>query len=127
MTEILHKVSKPIRANKKTTIPEHIAIIMDGNRRYAKKENLTLEDGHIAGAKNLLKITEAAVKLGVKVLTVYAFSTENWLRSDPEIQSLFYIFEVYYVQKINVWVCQIPILKYFLYIIFLQSEKSFFS
>lgn len=76
-------------------IPEHVAIIMDGNRRFAEKENMTTEQGHIEGAKNLLKITEAAVVLGIKVLTVYAFSTENWLRSDPEIQSLFHIFELY--------------------------------
>ena len=76
-------------------IPEHVAIIMDGNRRYARKEKLSTEEGHISGAKNLLKITEAAATLGIKVLTVYAFSTENWLRSDPEIQSLFHIFEVY--------------------------------
>ena len=82
--------------NKKPTrVPHHVAIIMDGNRRYAKKENLDTEKGHIAGAKNLLKITEAAADMGVKILTVYAFSTENWLRSDPEIQSLFHIFELY--------------------------------
>jgi len=76
-------------------IPKHVAIIMDGNRRYAKKESINVEEGHIAGAKNLLKITECAVSLGIKFLTVFAFSTENWLRSDPEIQSLFHIFELY--------------------------------
>lgn len=95
MTEMLHKACENSTSYKKNNIPEHVAIIMDGNRRYAKKENLTIEEGHIAGAKNLLKITEASLKLGIKVLTVYAFSTENWLRSDPEIQSLFNIFEVY--------------------------------
>ena len=77
------------------SIPKHIAIIMDGNRRYARKNNISIEKGHIAGAENLLKITEEAVNLGVEVLTVYAFSTENWLRSDPEIQSLFHTFEIY--------------------------------
>jgi undecaprenyl diphosphate synthase len=80
---------------KHIAVPHHVAIIMDGNRRYAKKENLETEKGHVAGAKNLLKVTEAAAEMGVKILTVYAFSTENWLRSDPEIQSLFHIFELY--------------------------------
>ena len=94
MTQMLEPLSLKEKAKNMST-PNHIAIIMDGNRRYAKKENLTLEEGHIAGAKNLLKITEAALKQQVKILTVYAFSTENWLRSDPEIQALFHIFELY--------------------------------
>lgn len=84
--------SKQTKGNK---TPRHVAIIMDGNRRYAKRENLSTQDGHIEGAKNLLKITEAAVQMGIEILTVYAFSTENWLRSEPEIQSLFHIFELY--------------------------------
>ncbi len=94
MTQMQTPLSGLAKAMNKS-IPAHIAIIMDGNRRFAKNENLPLEEGHIAGAKNLLKITESALKLGVKILTVYAFSTENWLRSEPEIQSLFHIFEVY--------------------------------
>jgi undecaprenyl diphosphate synthase len=94
MSQTLELLSLKEKAKNKS-VPNHIAIIMDGNRRYAKKENLTIEEGHIAGAKNLLKITEAALKLQIKVLTVYAFSTENWLRSDPEIQALFHIFELY--------------------------------
>lgn len=83
------------KKEEKSASPQHIAIIMDGNRRFAKQESLAIEEGHIAGAKNLLKITEAAVSMEIKVLTVYAFSTENWFRSDPEIQSLFHIFELY--------------------------------
>ena len=98
MTKLASRGEEETFARVDRKIPEHVAIIMDGNRRFAKKENMTTEQGHIAGAKNLLKITEAAVSFGVKVLTVYAFSTENWLRSDPEIQSLFHIFEVYLQQ-----------------------------
>ncbi len=94
MTQTLFNTAQD-EMKPKLLIPQHVAIIMDGNRRYAKKESINVEQGHIAGAKNLLKITEAAVSLGVKILTVFAFSTENWLRSDPEIQSLFHIFELY--------------------------------
>lgn len=82
-------------SGRKNPIPRHIAVIMDGNRRYAQRENIPIQEGHIAGAENLLKITQAAVEIGVEILTVYAFSTENWLRSEREIQSLFYIFELY--------------------------------
>ncbi|MCH9812198.1 di-trans,poly-cis-decaprenylcistransferase [bacterium] len=95
MTELASQREVEVSPLADRRIPEHVAIIMDGNRRFAQKESMTIEQGHIEGAKNLLKITEAAVSFGVKVLTVYAFSTENWLRSDPEIQSLFHIFEMY--------------------------------
>jgi undecaprenyl diphosphate synthase len=94
MTQTLSNAAQDEISNK-LIIPKHVAIIMDGNRRYARNQSINVEQGHIAGAKNLLKITEAAVSLGIKFLTVFAFSTENWLRSDPEIQSLFHIFELY--------------------------------
>jgi undecaprenyl diphosphate synthase len=58
-------------------IPKHIAIIMDGNRRWARSHKLPDIKGHEAGAENLEKIVEAAAKLGVKAITVYALSTEN--------------------------------------------------
>ncbi|MCH9621220.1 MAG: Ditrans,polycis-undecaprenyl-diphosphate synthase ((2E,6E)-farnesyl-diphosphate specific) [Chlamydiia bacterium] len=95
MNEMLCKSRDLLKKGQKNQGPYHVAIIMDGNRRFAKKENLQTEEGHLAGAKNLLKITEAALLLDIKVLTVFAFSTENWLRSDPEIQSLFHLFELY--------------------------------
>src|SRR5580704_11609255 len=69
-------------------IPKHIAIIMDGNRRWAKKKDLPLMMGHWEGAEGLTDIVRAASELGVKTLTVYAFSTENWQRSEEEIQEL---------------------------------------
>jgi undecaprenyl diphosphate synthase len=66
----------------------HIAIIMDGNGRWAKKRGLPRNAGHTAGAKNVEKICMAAKKLGVKYLTLYAFSTENWSRPESEVQAL---------------------------------------
>ncbi len=94
MSEILTPPCKDKKLSK-NPLPRHVAIIMDGNRRYAKREGLSIQEGHIAGAQNLLNITKAAVDIGIEILTVYAFSTENWLRSEPEIQALFHIFELY--------------------------------
>lgn len=76
-------------------IPEHVAIIMDGNRRWAHQRGLTTGAGHWKGAENLTKIVEAASHLGIKTLTVYAFSTENWGRSESEVHSLLELFRVY--------------------------------
>mgnify|MGYP000419324403 FL=1 len=61
-------------------LPKHIALIMDGNRRWAKERNLDIKQGHYAGAENLEKIALYANKIGIKYMTVYAFSTENWKR-----------------------------------------------
>lgn len=69
-------------------IPNHIAIIMDGNRRWAKAHNLPMQAGHKAGAETLEKIVRYAKKIGVKNITVYAFSTENWKRSEEEVSWL---------------------------------------
>lgn len=79
----------------KENFPEHIAIIMDGNRRWAKKRMLPIKMGHREGAKTLEKIVRHAQKLGVKYLTVYAFSTENWKRSEDEVNSLMELLENY--------------------------------
>ncbi len=69
-------------------IPAHIAIIMDGNGRWAKKRGLSRNFGHREGAKTLKKITEFCSSLGVRHLTVYAFSTENWKRPKSEVDAL---------------------------------------
>ena len=69
-------------------IPRHIAIIMDGNRRWAEKRNLSLEQGHKAGAETVRKVLEYCKKYGVKNLTLYAFSTENWKRPVNEVRAL---------------------------------------
>lgn len=72
----------------KSNIPLHIAIIMDGNRRWAKKRGLPSFAGHQQGYLQFKKIAEACYKMGVKILTVYAFSTENWQRSSKEVSYL---------------------------------------
>lgn len=76
-------------------IPKHIAIIMDGNRRWAKKRGLPAVVGHWHGAEALSKLVEDAAALGVKTLTVYAFSTENWNRASEEVDSLMNLFQMY--------------------------------
>ena len=65
--------------------PKHIAIIMDGNRRWARGKNMPIKLGHKAGADKLKEIAKYANKIGVKYLTLYAFSTENWKRSEDEV------------------------------------------
>ncbi len=74
-------------------IPEHIAIIMDGNGRWARERGLPRLAGHRAGTENLRKIIEASVEFGVKFLTIYAFSTENWERPEAEVEGLMNIFD----------------------------------
>ncbi len=69
-------------------VPNHVAIIMDGNRRWAKKRGLPTSMGHSEGAKTLEKIADDCEELGIKFLTVYAFSTENWKRSKDEVDYL---------------------------------------
>lgn len=79
--------------------PKHIAIIMDGNRRWAKQRGLPPAMGHWEGAEVLTDIVRAASEIGVKTVTVYAFSTENWNRPEAEIDGLMNIFELYLIRK----------------------------
>ncbi|MBQ9314592.1 MAG: isoprenyl transferase [Clostridia bacterium] len=69
-------------------VPQHVAIIMDGNRRWAKKRKLPTQFGHSEGANTLERIADDCEELGIKYLTVYAFSTENWKRSPEEVDYL---------------------------------------
>ena len=69
-------------------IPQHVAIILDGNGRWAKKKGMPRNYGHVQGAKNVEVICEAAYKMGIQYLTVYAFSTENWNRPKDEVDAL---------------------------------------
>lgn len=85
-------------------VPGHIAIVMDGNRRWAKNRNLPAIMGHWEGAETLTDVVSAAAELGVKTVTVYSFSTENWSRSDEEIEALMDIFELYLVRKREVMI-----------------------
>lgn len=82
----------PLSAEK---MPKHIAIIMDGNGRWAKKRGLPRKAGHKAGAEALEKIISAARELGLSHLTVYAFSTENWKRSQEEVDAIMNLLRQY--------------------------------
>ena len=73
---------------KKSSIPEHIAIIMDGNGRWAAKRKMPRPAGHKAGVKALRDVVKECLKLGVKFLTVYSFSSENWQRPQDEVNFL---------------------------------------
>ena len=79
---------KQKRADEERALPEHIAIIMDGNGRYAKARNRPRINGHYEGMQNVKKITRHASDIGIKYLTLYAFSTENWSRPKNEISYL---------------------------------------
>ena len=80
---------------EKENFPKHIAIIMDGNRRWAKQRNLPAKLGHKEGAKTLEKIVRYANKIGLKYITVYAFSTENWKRTEEEVSALMLLLQNY--------------------------------
>jgi undecaprenyl diphosphate synthase len=74
--------------NKPMEIPRHVAVIMDGNGRWAKARGLRRVDGHREGVKSTREIVEAAAEIGVEVLTLYTFSTENWKRPRAEVEAL---------------------------------------
>ena len=68
-------------------VPYHLAVIMDGNGRWAKARNLPRLAGHRAGVENLRRILRACSEFGIKILTIYAFSTENWGRPEAEVRA----------------------------------------
>lgn len=78
---------------KLTRVPQHVAIIMDGNGRWAKARGLPRLAGHRAGTENLRPILEASAEFGIKILTIWAFSTENWGRPDEEVKGLLRILQ----------------------------------
>lgn len=79
----------------KENMPRHIAIIMDGNRRWARAQGKPASFGHKAGAKTLEKIVRYANKIGLEYITVYAFSTENWKRTEEEVKALMMLLQSY--------------------------------
>ena len=83
-------------------IPNHVAIILDGNGRWAKAKGMPRNYGHVQGAKNVEKICEDAYYMGIKYLTVYAFSTENWKRSKEEVDALMKLFRNYMKKCIKI-------------------------
>jgi undecaprenyl diphosphate synthase len=97
-------IAAPQTSIDKSRMPGHVAIIMDGNGRWAQRNGKTRSQGHEAGARNVRTITEACRALGVRVLTLYAFSTENWDRPKREVDSLFRLISramQKYAKKIN--------------------------
>lgn len=80
---------------ERENMPKHIAIIMDGNRRWARQKGLDIKLGHKEGAKTLEKIVRYANKIGLEYITVYAFSTENWKRTEEEVGALMLLLQNY--------------------------------
>ena len=85
----------------KENLPVHIAIIMDGNRRWAKEKGLETKLGNKEGAENLKRIAKYANEIGIKYLTVYAFSTENWKRTKEEVGALMFLLNWYLDDLLN--------------------------
>src|SRR5512147_1657241 len=81
-----------LSAQAKAILPTHVAIIMDGNGRWAKQRGLPRLAGHRAGVENMRRILTACVEQGIRYLTIYAFSTENWSRPSAEVEGLMRIF-----------------------------------
>ncbi len=79
---------------KNTNMPTHIAIIPDGNRRWAKERGLSTHEGHRAGFDALIKISRKSRNMGIRVMTIWAFSTENWKRSDEEVSYLMDLYSI---------------------------------
>ena len=82
-------------------LPNHIGIIVDGNRRWAKEKGLPTFAGHKKGAERIEEIVKYAQELGIKIITIYAFSTENWKRAEKEISYLMGLFETYARNKME--------------------------
>ena len=85
----------------KNHLPEHVAIIMDGNGRWAKNKNLPRTSGHNQGVKVAKRIVKAAVDLGIKNLTLYIFSTENWKRTQDEVGFLMNLIDAHLTKEIK--------------------------
>ncbi|MDX2137687.1 MAG: isoprenyl transferase [Chloroflexota bacterium] len=87
--EDTHDIAPPLER-----VPRHVAIIMDGNGRWAKARGLPRTEGHRQGTENLRRLLRSCVELGIEILTIYAFSTENWARPAAEVQMLMKILEM---------------------------------
>lgn len=85
-------------------VPKHVAIVMDGNRRWAKRQGLPPVTGHWRGAEAVTTIVEAACELGIEVLTLYSFSTENWNRTKVEIKSVMRLLKTYLLRQTSIMV-----------------------
>lgn len=88
--------------DKDMIIPEHVALILDGNGRWAKKRGLPRTMGHKEGCVTVEKTVEIAARMGIRYLTVYGFSTENWKRSAEEVGALMQLFRYYMVRLLKI-------------------------
>ncbi len=86
---------------KPQEIPSHVGIIMDGNGRWAQQRSLPRKEGHKHGADRIEPVVECAIDLGIKALSLYAFSVENWTRPVSEIRGLWDLLEYFFVEKID--------------------------
>lgn len=93
--------SAPDLASVAGTVPRHVAIIMDGNNRWAKKRDLPGPEGHRAGEQAVRRIVEHAARSGIEVLTVFAFSSENWRRPEQEVAALMSLFLEALTRKVH--------------------------
>ena len=89
------------RSNGKEGLPRHIAIIMDGNGRWATRRGLPRTAGHKAGAETFRRIATYCKNLGIQYLTVYAFSTENWKRSESEVSAIMMLLKKYLLEAVD--------------------------
>jgi undecaprenyl diphosphate synthase len=90
-----------VDADGSSRIPRHIGIIMDGNGRWAQRQGRPRTDGHLEGLKTARKIVEAAVRLGLRYLTLYVFSTENWKRAESEVRFILALVKRYLVAELD--------------------------
>lgn len=96
----MEKILQAIK-DENLTIPKHVAIILDGNGRWAKKRNMPRNYGHVQGSKTVEQIIEDAYHMGIEYITVYAFSTENWKRSKDEVDALMKLLAKYLIDCIE--------------------------
>lgn len=101
MTQSLLFAPEQLSLLDKNRIPRHVAIIPDGNRRWAKNQQTSTEQGHREGSNAIIEIVKAAKDLGVKILTFYLFSTENWTRPKEEIAALMWLLEDFLYRQTN--------------------------
>ena len=94
-------ISMPENGGKPLKVPKHVAIIMDGNGRWAKQKGMNRSAGHVAGTEALREIIRASDDWGIEALTIYAFSTENWVRPQDEVSTLMGLILRYFQSEID--------------------------
>src|SRR6202012_1216214 len=89
-------MTRPSTPLELQSLPRHVAVIMDGNGRWARKRHLPRQAGHVAGVGAVREVVRAATDVGLQNLTLYAFSSENWKRPQPEVGALMGLFRLYF-------------------------------